>query len=827
MSTEAEIRQLKTLVEALKARLDENEGGQTISVPGVPAPSPIDTKNGDIKKNIEFFQKQWENYVVGNKLRRRPMNEQKSILFATIGDECYKRYLNWTLTAAQTASTETILQAITDNLAPKVNKRYERVVFNRAKQETNESYDEYFDRLRALISSCQYGESKDDFLLDKIIYSIQDEMMSKTLSEDRDITLEKAIDKCKSRELSNAQMKSIKAPQEDDEVKKLRQYQSFKRYENQSRPIQPRNQQKEYKQRTQVAEQRPNQPLECKYCGYNHNQFQRCPAKDAQCHICQKVGHFARMCMSRRKTVKTLEDAEEGDLNDEFVLVVLKIGDNSKRRLERGIRFIIDENKTTKVEKCQLDTGATCSIIGLNNFCELMGHNNPIMEPTKVKIWGFGDGVTVPLGKAKVKCWRDDRHYEIIFQIVECDHMPLLSWEKCEEMGLIKVCPEIEEVRLISEDKTEPELLIRKYQQVFEGLGELEGEVEIELKNDVRPFTETPRRVPITKREVMRRELDQMEKIGVIVKENQHTDFCSNILIVERNNKVRICLDPTRLNECIKSPKLQLPRIEEILPELNKAKVFTTLDAKRGFWQLRLTEESSKLTTFWTPFGRYRFIRMPFGIAPAMEIYQQRMNEIVAGLDGVEVMADDILVYGKGEDQEQAMKDHNRNLENLLIRVRARNLTLNKEKVKLCQKSVQYFGHVLTSEGVKTRSIESVDNHQHARTERKRRHRTNSRNDKLPGQIHPKFVERSRAVEKNDTSRCRIFVATRRKQSVQSNETTHRRSTDATLLRREQRDDNSNRRIIVCFGLYSNAKRVPHSICIKSIDDNREKLRTN
>jgi hypothetical protein len=55
--------------------------------------------------------------------------------------------------------------------------------------------------------------------------------------------------------------------------------------------------------------------------------------------------------------------------------------------------------------------------------------------------------------------------------------------------------------------------------------------------------------------------------------------------------------------ECINSLKLQLPQIEEILLELNEAKVFTTLDVKRGFWQLRLTEESSKLTTFWTPFG--------------------------------------------------------------------------------------------------------------------------------------------------------------------------------------------------------------------------------
>jgi hypothetical protein len=72
-----------------------------------------------------------------------------------------------------------------------------------------------------------------------------------------------------------------------------------------------------------------------------------------------------------------------------------------------------------------------------------------------------------------------------------------------------------------------------------------------------------------------------------------------------------------------------MPTIEEILPELAKAKVFCVADTKNGFWQVKLDEASSYLTTFWTPFGRCRWLRMPFGIATAPEEYQRRQHEVL------------------------------------------------------------------------------------------------------------------------------------------------------------------------------------------------------
>lgn len=120
------------------------------------------------------------------------------------------------------------------------------------------------------------------------------------------------------------------------------------------------------------------------------------------------------------------------------------------------------------------------------------------------------------------------------------------------------------------------------------------------------------------------------------------------------------------------------------------------LDAKCGFWQVKLDEKHSYLTTMNTSSGRYRWLRMPFGINSAPEVWQQRMYELVEGLAGVEVIADDFLVCGFGDTPEAALANHDQNLKAFLVRARERNLTLNNEKLKLRQLQVPFIGHLLT-----------------------------------------------------------------------------------------------------------------------------------
>jgi hypothetical protein len=109
---------------------------------------------------------------------------------------------------------------------------------------------------------------------------------------------------------------------------------------------------------------------------------------------------------------------------------------------------------------------------------------------------------------------------------------------------------------------------------------------------------------------------------------------------------VRICLDPLNLNKVIKRQHYPLPTAQELFDRIGKAKFFSTLDAMSGFLQVPLSEDSSSLTTFATPFGRYRFLRLQFRICSAPEVYQT-IEQLFGDLPGFEIYFDDFFVWGE------------------------------------------------------------------------------------------------------------------------------------------------------------------------------------
>ena len=157
----------------------------------------------------------------------------------------------------------------------------------------------------------------------------------------------------------------------------------------------------------------------------------------------------------------------------------------------------------------------------------------------------------------------------------------------------------------------------------------------------------------------------------IITKVDDPTEWISSLVVTtKRNGNVRLCIDPTPLNNALKRNHYTLPTIEDVLPLLANAKFFTVLDARNGFQHVQLDTGSSYFTAFSTSCGRYRWIRMPFGITPAPEEFQRRMDITLEGLDGTKAIGDDILVFGTGSTQEEAEKSHNERLTAVLERCR-------------------------------------------------------------------------------------------------------------------------------------------------------------
>ncbi|XP_049513993.1 uncharacterized protein LOC125941099 [Dermacentor silvarum] len=185
------------------------------------------------------------------------------------------------------------------------------------------------------------------------------------------------------------------------------------------------------------------------------------------------------------------------------------------------------------------------------------------------------------------------------FFVVEDEVAVTLSGAVAEELGLLKRVSYVEQLELY--DAAKP------YKDVFEGLGQLEGMVyHLKLKPGSQGAVKPARRIPIALQSKVKAELDRMETSGVIAQVTEPTEWASNMVVVTKGEKVRICLDPSDLNKALLREHYPMPTLEDIAPSISGAQYFTTLDAASGFWQIKLDEESSKICTMSTPYGRYR-----------------------------------------------------------------------------------------------------------------------------------------------------------------------------------------------------------------------------
>lgn len=246
------------------------------------------------------------------------------------------------------------------------------------------------------------------------------------------------------------------------------------------------------------------------------------------------------------------------------------------------------------------------------------------------------------------------------------------------------------------------ETILERYADLFSGIGVLEGEVHLEIDPTVPPVQLPLRRLPIPIKDRVQAELDEMCRNGILEKVTQPSAWISALLVLHKpNGRLRVCLDPKFLNIALKRNVYPMPTIDDVLPRLANAKVFSTVDVTQGFTHLRLDKPSSALITFETPWGRYRWLRLRYGLAPSPEIFQFRMHQLVEGLDNVACIADDFLIYGCGETVAEALIDHDRCLIAFLDRCREKNLHLNREKLQVNKTSTTFMGHELTKEGLR------------------------------------------------------------------------------------------------------------------------------
>ena len=222
--------------------------------------------------------------------------------------------------------------------------------------------------------------------------------------------------------------------------------------------------------------------------------------------------------------------------------------------------------------------------------------------------------------------------------------------------------------------------------------------VELEIyTGDSPPVTQPLRRMPFAARQEVARQLESMQKEGVI--QPSKSPWSSPVVLVRKKDGThRFCVDYRGLNSVTKIDTFPLPRIDDLLDQLGGSKFFSTLDLASGFWQIRVHPDSQEKTAFSTPQGLFEFRVMPFGLCNAPSVFQRLMQQVLTGLnppegpDFVSGYIDDVLVFSR------TLEEHMEHLCLVIERLREANLKLKPAK---CRKEVEYLGHLITPSGLK------------------------------------------------------------------------------------------------------------------------------
>ena len=333
----------------------------------------------------------------------------------------------------------------------------------------------------------------------------------------------------------------------------------------------------------------------------------------------------------------------------------------------------------------KLDTGADVTVLPHRLYHPRMGE---MISPDKFLTSASGAMDVVGMITCRM-CIKNCTHDEKVY-IVNGLKCPLLSRSALLRFDLVRRVEAVED-----------------YPELFSGLGELKTPYHITLRPDAMPYSiTTPRKIPVCYEAQAKSQLEAMESQGIISRIQEPTKWCAGMVIVPKaavqdaaavpqsSGKLHICVDLTQLNKHVLRNRHHLPDVNNTLAKLKQSKIFSKLDANSGFWQIRLDEDSRKLTTFLTPWGRFCFNRLPYGISCAPEYYTLQMQNILEGIPNVLVLMDDILIHGEN------LSEHDAILDQVLTRLRDAGVTLNKQKCQFAVKSVKYLGHIVSEEGI-------------------------------------------------------------------------------------------------------------------------------
>ena len=623
---------------------------------GIRPPGSINFDGNNVADAWEKFYEQFEWYLCAIGLDEASDMRKISLFLNVAGAEAQRIFGTFTFVEGTDDPKKyaDVINKFTNFCMPKKNLVYERYVFNICVQKEGQNMDSYVTELRHKAQTCDYGELKDSLIRDRIVVGINSTQLKEKMLQDKDLSLDSAISRCKSAEMTQRQMQVIQEKGSACGGKE-------------TEPVNVIKHGRKGNRKSQINNAHP-ETFDCNKCGKNH-QHKKCPAYSAVCHKCKKKGHYKQFCL------KPVHVVSVESIKDSVFCGLVKTEKSVKISAINDKKWTHPLNIDGNIVVVKIDTGAGADLLSYGDFLSLQ--RKPSLKPTKIRLSDYNDNAIDVKGSCVLRVAMHDRQYPVRFIVVE-NGPSLLGCDTSERLNLVQ--------RVYNVNVKECVL-----PETIKILNCLPFQHTIQLKADAVPVIHASRRVASTLREPLKKELSRMEKLGVIHKVDHPTEWVNSMVITEKpNGDLRICLDPKDLNRNILREHYPLPKKEEIFAEMCGAKWFSKLDASQAFWQIKLCDKSKDYTTFNTPFGRWAYDRLPYGVCSAPEVFHKVMEQMMENINGVRVYMDDILVWGHTE------KEHDERLEAVRDRIRKYGLMMNQEKCVVKKNAITFLGEELS-----------------------------------------------------------------------------------------------------------------------------------
>lgn len=638
--------------------------------------SQFDKKSDDWRSYLERFN----HYCSANGVAD---DKKRAVLFSVCGAQMYNLIRGIVSTDE---SFDVIVAAVTKHCSPPPSSIVQRFRFNTRIRATNESVADYVAVVRQLTEFCEFGDTVDNMIRDRLVCGINDDRIQRRLLAEPKLDFAKALQLALAMESAALDSKKLSI----------------------SAPAQP-----VYYESSPSTSNAPRQPstapssrfsVVCWRCGGQHY-APSCKFREAVCNFCKKRGHIAKVCRSRSGSsslgsaqrpkatvpstnyveVEASESEQEGDTFDSSYSL-FTISDRTSEPFTAKVSI----NDVDLL--MEIDTGASLSILSGAKYQELLQKGAQLpLEPSQVSLKTYtGESLNV-LGSIRATVKFEGQVNELSLLVVVGNGPALLgrNW-----MSKFKVTPSIFHVAV--PDRLEQ--LLDKFAPVFgSDLGCLKGiEAKVYVDPQVKPKFFKPRSVPYMWKEKIEVELQRMVKQGILTPVKFSQWAAPIVPVCKEDGSIRLCGDyKVTINQALKMESYPLPRIDDIFAALEGGVKFTKLDLSQAYLQLPMEEASKEFLTINTHKGLFQFNRLPFGVSTAPAIFQRAMDSLLQGLKGVSVYIDDILVTGS------SIEDHLHDLEVVLGKLNEAGLKLKRSKCVFLAESVQYLGYIIDQQGLR------------------------------------------------------------------------------------------------------------------------------